>query len=279
VLDVTGMRMWSVAMLALAGCGAAATQRPTSGVPDATAESPVDRLAKSTEDQGRRIDELAARLSLLEQEARDWRERAASKPAETVRIGPRRPTPDPAFAPDADRGPVEVVRLYERERVEAPAVELPAAPSGVPGRLPVVPLPGARAEPAVAGGDESSAADEKDAFRTALRLVRERRWDEALQALQQFAARYPDGGLSASAVYWEGEVHYAQRRYGEALQAFERVLERFPASAKTADSMLKVGLCHRRLGDQAAAERYFRQLREQYPKSDAARIASREGSS
>jgi len=269
--------MWPLGLLALSGCAAPAAERPASSVPSASAPGAVERLAQTAEEQGRRIAELEARIGLLDREARDLRAHATSKPAETVRIGPRRPAPEPAFVPDADRGPVEVVRLYEREREPAP-VEMPAPPSGVSPKLGVVPLPAARSESAAAAED-SAPASEKDAFRNALRLVRERRWDDALQALQRFATQYSGGALAASALYWEGEVQYAQRNYGQALQAFQRVLERFPASAKTAESMLKIGLCHRRLGDQAAAERYFRQLREQYPTSDAARIASREGSS
>jgi tol-pal system protein YbgF len=85
--------------------------------------------------------------------------------------------------------------------------------------------------------------------------------------------------LSAGATYWRGEVYYAQRRYREALQEFETVVSRYAQNGKAADSLLKLGMCHQRLGDQTSAQRYFRQVIEQYPTSDAARIASREGSS
>jgi tol-pal system protein YbgF len=281
-MNARGMAAWSIAVVAFAdGCAGAAAVRPDANLPGTRAESSMARLTQTSEDQGRRLAELETRLALLEKEAHEWREQATSKPPETVRIGPRRRAPEPAFESDGDttvdRTPVQTVRLYEAERPPAEAPPLPAPPLGVSNRLPVVPLPDARAGRAVS--ETPIDAEQREAYRVALRMVRERRWVDALQALDKFLARYRDGALVASATYWQGEVHYAQRQYGEALQQFQAVLSRFPESDKVADSLLKVGMCHLRLGDQAMAQRYFRQVREQYPSSDAARIASREGAS
>jgi tol-pal system protein YbgF len=128
-----------------------------------------------------------------------------------------------------------------------------------------------------AGGSTDAAARER--YRLALRSVREGHFDAAGDALTAFLDTYPAHALSAGATYWLGEVRYAQRRYGEALREFKAVLTVFPDSDKRAGSLLKAGLCQKRLGDEGAARRYFEQLREQFPNSDAARVASREGSS
>jgi tol-pal system protein YbgF len=271
---VKHMPTWLIAPLAFAGCAATTSTRSAVAATAAgEQESVVAGLARGSEEQERRISELEARLALLEQEAHEWREATASKHAETVRIGSHRP--EPAAEPEERRLPVTVVRLHEPEA--APAA-LPAAPLFVSSKLPVVPLPEQRAgkAPSSESGSEASA---REAYRAALRFVSDRRWDLAEAALSRLLEEHPDGPLSASAIYWRGEVRYAQRRYDNALQDFQTALSRFSDGGKAADALLKVGMCHLRLGDQAMAQRYFKQVREQYPSSDAARIAEREGSS
>lgn len=276
------MRLDRCLLVTLACAGCATSGGVHSATPPKSADgqelSAVARLERGSEEQERRISELEARLALLEQEAHNWREAAVIKPAESIRIGGRKSEPPPPaeLAQDEPRGPVPVVRLHEEN---APAV-LPAPPPGVTGRLPVVPLPEARAAQQARRSEEDGAAPEAMSdYRAALRLVSDRRWDEAASALTRFLDQRPEGALAAGATYWRGEVRYAQRRYEDALQDFAAVIARFPSSSREADALLKLGLCHLRLGDQALAQRYFRQVREQFPSSDAARIASREGPS
>jgi tol-pal system protein YbgF len=271
-----------LAALALAGCAASSAGRPpesaVSAVEAAPPQGAIARLTQASEEQQKHIAELEARLALLESEARDARERyaVASKPAETVRIGGRRREPEPD--PIAESSSIPVVRLHESAPQPMDPVSLPAAPDGVDAKLGVVPLPGERAAKAI-GNAQPIAVSPRDRYRVALGLVRERRWDEAERALTELLAQHPPEELSSGATYWRGEVYYAQRRYREALGEFEAVLSRAASGKKAADSLLKVGLCHSHLGDQSTAQRYFRQVIEQYPTSDAARIASREGSS
>jgi tol-pal system protein YbgF len=239
-------------------------------------DSELSRLTATSAEQTRRIAELDARLALLEQEAHQWRESAEAKHTETIRIGAHRREPEPEAEPAAKaQSRLPVVRLYE---ATPGALTLPSPPPGAAAKLAVVPLPEERRETA-SRADETLSAGARDSYRAAVRLVSERKWDGALFALSQFMEQHPRTGLVASAMYWRGEVFYALRRYDDALREFQGLLSRFPSSDKTADSLLKLGMCHLRLGDQAMAQRYFRQVREQYPKSDAARIASREGSS
>lgn len=239
------------------------------------------RLQETADAQSARIAELETRLALVEAEARGWRSQleAAPKPAETVRIGERRREPTPeAF----ERVPL--VKLHEPERAAPADVEpyaLPTAPLGMSARIPVVPLPeerGAQATGASAGQPVDDATL-RERYRTALRALQERRYDEARAGLLAVLDAHPEHPLSESASYWLGEVYYAERRYGEALRQFESLLALHAKGGKRADAMLKAGLCLRRLGDDARALRYFQQVREQFPSSEAARMASREGAS
>jgi tol-pal system protein YbgF len=269
-------------MLALAGCaGATASSRPsTKAGPPAAKLVQLEERARAQE---QRVRELEARIALLEQEARAARSTPV-KPTETVRIGARRREPDVAHGEPAEARPV--IRLHEHREAPEP-LALPAPPPGVPTRLAVVPLPGeaAKAMPATktapprhvsAAGE---AGDPREDYRAALGLLRARNFEAALAAFEAFVARHPGHALTDNAVYWQGEAHYAERRYREALEQFESLVAHYPRSNKLADALLKIGLCHRRLGDGERAAQYFHRVREQYPNSDAARIASREGSS
>jgi tol-pal system protein YbgF len=270
-----GAAPWLLASLTGVGCAAAAQNRSlASGTTPAQQEGALARLEQGADEQARHIAELETRLALLEQEARAWRENAASKHAETIRIGPHRREPD--FDPEPVQTNVPVVRLHE---AAAETLSMPPAPLGIAPKLPIVPLPEERAKAGAKSTAPNPNADPLGSYRLAVRLVSERHWNEALDALNRFLEQHPSGSAVPNALYWRGEVYYALRRYDDALHEFQALLSRFPACGKAADSLLKVGMCHLRLGDQAMAQRYFQQVREQFPSSDAARIASREGSS
>jgi tol-pal system protein YbgF len=269
--------------LGLCACGAAAPRHPDAKV--TAANDVVARLERESLAQATRVAELEARIALLEADARQLRDAAASpkRSTETVRISAAHRREQEARTDDE----VPLVRLHEAEsdpeataRIDMPLV-LPQRPAGVEARLPVVPLPEQRAGKLLTAGATASSADAdaRERYRVALRTLRERRFEQAGAQLAAFLDAHPAHALSDGATYWLGEVRYAQRRYADALQQFEAVLQVFPASSKRAGALLKAGLCKKHLGDESSARSYFEQLREQFPNSDAARIASREGSS
>ena len=275
----------------MSACGAAAPLKPDAK-PGASSRDALARLERESQTQATRVAELEARIALLEADARQFRD-AASAPkrsTETVRISAAHRREQ-----EARGGDVPLVRLHEVEpdeettaRIEMP-LALPQRPAGVEARLPVVPLPDLRAGlpssadlpnvSAKSAGATGADEDARERYRVALRSLQQRQFEQAGDALSAFLDAYPAHALSDGATYWLGEVRYAQRRYGEALQQFQAVLKVFPRSSKRAGSLLKAGLCQKHLGDESSARRYFEQLREQFPNSDAARIASREGSS
>lgn len=287
---------WLCPMFALwtACAGGPSRTQPTvhSGDDERLAE-----LTRSQDEQARRIAELEARLSLLERDAR----RAGGetiRSGDTIRIGEGERAKAPGaveLVSDADAPVSDALLLAATERDERrPSLRLhgSARGAGTGGKaaaaelaplpvadetLPVVPLPAAQktargAPPAVSDPATSD-------YRTALRLLRERRFDEAALALSKFVTDNPDHALLDKAVYWGAEARYAKRDYRQALAEFEAVIARFPRSEKAPDSLFKIGMCLRHLGSEQAARGYFRQVQQQYPNSEAAGLASREGSS
>jgi tol-pal system protein YbgF len=113
-------------------------------------------------------------------------------------------------------------------------------------------------------------------YRAALGFVEARRWNDALGALARFAAAHPDHPYADNALYWQGEVLYAQREYRRAMEILETMIRRYPRGNKVPDALLRLGYCSLRLGDPERARTYFERVRREHPDSVAARLASRE---
>lgn len=138
-------------------------------------------------------------------------------------------------------------------------VETAVASSPIEAVAPVTP-----AEPTVS---------DREAYQQAFTLVRERKFDESVQAFEQFIQTYPASDNLANAFYWIGEVKLAQQQLDAAKVAFETVVSQFVGHRKRPDALYKLGVVQDRLGDTAAQQSTFKQLLDEYPKSSAAGLA------
>jgi tol-pal system protein YbgF len=117
-------------------------------------------------------------------------------------------------------------------------------------------------------------ADEQISYLAAYELVKNRRFDEALSAMNQFVQKYPKGGYTANAQYWLGELYLVKKDYAKAVAHFNIVLQQFPTSSKSAASMLKVGYAYATLGNKSEAKKYLQQVVRAYPNTPTAQLAS-----
>jgi len=117
------------------------------------------------------------------------------------------------------------------------------------------------------------AVSDRVAYQQAFTLVRERKFDESVQAFEQFIQTYPTSDNLANAYYWIGEVKLAQQQLDSAKSAFATVVSQFMNHRKRPDALYKLGVVQDRLGDSAAQQSTFKQLLDEYPKSSAAGLA------
>ena len=115
--------------------------------------------------------------------------------------------------------------------------------------------------------------DDKTAYQNAFGLVRERKFDEAIAAFQEFIRFYPESDNLANAYYWIGEVKLAQQELEAAQLAFESVVSQFPAHRKRPDALYKLGVVKDRRGDATGQALAFQMLLDEYPTSSAAGLA------
>lgn len=120
----------------------------------------------------------------------------------------------------------------------------------------------------------SSNPSENDTYESAVNLVlKDRNYDAAIPAFENFVRSYPDSSYAPNAYYWLGQLFFTKNELLKAKAQFERVVAQYPQSAKAADSLAKLGQLAEREGDTAAAKQFYQLLVSKYPQSKPAKAA------
>lgn len=127
--------------------------------------------------------------------------------------------------------------------------------------------------PAVNNPARGNPADEQISYLAAYELVKNKRFDDALGAMQTFVAQHPQSGYTANAEYWLGEIYMVKKSYIEAMQHFQIVLQQFPSSGKAAASQLKIGYALLAIGRKQDAIQLLQQVVKNYPNTNTAQLA------
>lgn len=117
-------------------------------------------------------------------------------------------------------------------------------------------------------------AEEQIHYLAAYDLIKNKRFNDAIVAMQQFVTQYPNGGYTANAHYWLGELYLAQKDYPKAITEFDTVLSKFPASSKAAASLLKSAYALADSGKKQEAIVRLKQITKQYPDTNTAKMAN-----
>ena len=117
-------------------------------------------------------------------------------------------------------------------------------------------------------------ADEQISHLAAYELVKNKRYDDAVIAMQTFVQKYPKGGYSANAEYWLGELYLVKREFPKAIEHFDIVLKQYPSSSKSAASLLKSGYAFVASGNKDEARNRFQQVVKNYPGTPTAQLAT-----
>lgn len=134
----------------------------------------------------------------------------------------------------------------------------------------------ASSDTAIGGATSGSAgADEMQSYRDAIDLVlRQKNYDEAVVAFNQYLTNFPDGRYAANSQYWLGEICLLQGDLEKARSWFSRLLSEHPDHAKTPDAMYKLGTVYDKLGDADKARSLLNEVVANNANTNAARLAS-----
>lgn len=120
----------------------------------------------------------------------------------------------------------------------------------------------------------ASSPSESDAYESAVNLVlKDRNYDAAIPAFENFVRAYPDSSYAPNSYYWLGQLFFTKNELLKAKAQFERVVAQYPQSAKAADSLAKLGQLAEREGDVPAAKQFYQLLVSKYPQSKPAKAA------
>jgi len=116
---------------------------------------------------------------------------------------------------------------------------------------------------------------EKKLYDTALELIRNRQYDQAITQLKSVIEQYPEGVFAANAYYWLGEVYAAKPEpdYEQARQALTQVITFFPQHRKVPDAAFKLGKVYHLMGDCERATELLNQVSAQHSGKSVARLA------
>lgn len=126
--------------------------------------------------------------------------------------------------------------------------------------------------PAVQGS--GNPADEQVSYLAAYELIKNKHFDAGLTAMQNFANKYPQGGYTANAQYWLGELYLTKNLPKDAITHFEIVLKNYPTSSKAAASQLKLGYAYVANGQIPEARLQLEAVLKNYPDTQTAKLAA-----
>ncbi|WP_339338111.1 tol-pal system protein YbgF [uncultured Oceanicoccus sp.] len=113
-----------------------------------------------------------------------------------------------------------------------------------------------------------AAAGEREIYDAAYLLVKQRRFDEALEAFGQFLVDFPQGKYSPNSYYWMGELYQVINPpdLEAARQSFVQLLDQYPSHFKVPDAMYKLGKVYFLKGDKNKARTLLEQVIANYSK-------------
>ncbi|MDF2177204.1 tol-pal system protein YbgF [Aliiglaciecola sp. CAU 1673] len=121
---------------------------------------------------------------------------------------------------------------------------------------------------------DMSSGGEAEAYDKAVNLIlRDKRYDDAIPAFENFLQTYPSSSYAANAYYWLGQLQFNKQAWDKATQQFERVVNNYPDSNKRADSLLKMGMIAQNQGNLARAQQLFERVIKEFPNSSARKLA------
>lgn len=125
-----------------------------------------------------------------------------------------------------------------------------------------------------ANDQQPNVAEEQQIYQTAYDLIKTKKYNEAISALQKMLQKYPSGQFAANAHYWLGELYGLLGKNNQAAVEFSAVVENYPDSPKVSDAQLKLGLIYAAQFNWSDAKSAFKKVINHYPGTASARLAS-----
>lgn len=142
--------------------------------------------------------------------------------------------------------------------------------SGTAGTAPSASAPSASGEVIII---EDSFTDKNSMYSYAYELYRNGKYEESRVKFTEFLAKYPADDLSDNAVYWLGEIRYAEKDYEGAVAEFNRLVTLYPDGNKVPDGLIKMAYSYGSLGKRSESVAVLKKIINDYPGTRAYNLA------
>jgi tol-pal system protein YbgF len=112
------------------------------------------------------------------------------------------------------------------------------------------------------------------AYQTAFSLVDNKKYNQAVAALQEYLKSYPQGKYVVNAHYWLGEIYFMQSKNDLAAKEFKVITDQFPNNSKMPDALLKIAFIEDAKGSHTQAKQQLEKIIKRFPGTSAAQLAS-----
>lgn len=121
---------------------------------------------------------------------------------------------------------------------------------------------------------QPNVAEEQQIYQTAYDLIKAKKYNEAITALQKMLQKYPSGQFAANAHYWLGELYGLLGKNDQSAVEFAAVVKNYPDSPKVSDAQLKLGLIYAAQFKWTDAKASFKKVINRYPGTASSRLAA-----
>jgi tol-pal system protein YbgF len=118
--------------------------------------------------------------------------------------------------------------------------------------------------------DATPAMSEDDAFKQVQALINEKKYVQAIKALNTYNKDFPESANLPRSYYMLGLLHQQNGAPKKAKASFEVVYKKFPNSDKAPLALFKLGVIAGEQNDAEGQKKYFNTLIKAYPKSKQA---------
>ncbi len=115
--------------------------------------------------------------------------------------------------------------------------------------------------------------EEQKVYQKAYDLIKAKKYDAAISALQKMLKKYPSGQFAANAHYWLGELYGLVNKNDQAIVEFSTIVDHYPDNPKAADAQLKLGLIYVTQSKYPEAKVAFKKVTAKYPDTASSRLA------
>lgn len=132
----------------------------------------------------------------------------------------------------------------------------------------------------VVGASSESVADTeadpqiKQSYVNAFKLVQEKHYTPAVEALQQFLKDYPKSSYALNAHYWLGEIYLVQGKADLAIAEFKTITTMYASSTRASDALLKLGFVYYDQSQWTLARAQLMAVTQRYPNTTNAEAAA-----